>query len=199
MSTQTTPFGSRDSNIGVHELGKLLLEGGLESLSERERKVIAAVARHCHVTPDVNRTIQESETSGERIADRVARFGGSWTFILLFVGFLVVWIVLNTILVSRIGSGFDLYPFIFLNLMLSMVAALQAPIILMSQNRQASRDRIAAGLDYEVNLKAELEIMALHEKLDALKIGHLEHALEEQRRLLGQILDAMHGGLDPQP
>jgi uncharacterized membrane protein len=194
MSAVATPqSGSREPEIDVQELGKLLLEGGLESLSKRERRVIAAIARHRHVTPDVNRTIEENETAGERVADRVARFGGSWTFILLFIGFLVGWILLNTVLVSRMGRGFDLYPFIFLNLMLSIVAALQAPIILMSQNRQASRDRIAAALDYEVNLKAELEIMALHEKLDALRIGRLEEALEEQRRLLGSILDAVHG------
>jgi uncharacterized membrane protein len=184
--------GPREPEIDVQELGKLLLEGGLESLSKRERRVIAAIVRHRHVTPDVNRTIEENETAGERIADRVARFGGSWTFILLFVGFLVAWILLNTVLVSRIGRGFDLYPFIFLNLMLSMVAALQAPIILMSQNRQASRDRIAAALDYEVNLKAELEIMALHEKLDALRIGRLEQTLDDQQRLLASILDAVH-------
>jgi uncharacterized membrane protein len=193
MTFGTTPQpGSREPDVGVQELGKILLEGGLESLSERERRVIAAIARHRHATPDVNRTIEENETTGERIADRVARFGGSWTFILLFVAFLVGWILLNTVLMSRTGIGFDVYPFIFLNLMLSMVAALQAPIILMSQNRQASRDRIAAALDYEVNLKAELEIVALHEKLDALRMGHLEQTLQEQQRLLASILDAVH-------
>jgi uncharacterized membrane protein len=183
--------GSPEPDLGVQELGKLLLEGGLERLSERERRVIANIARHRHATPDINRTIKENETAGERIADRVARFGGSWSFILLFIGFLVGWILLNTALISRIG-GFDVYPFIFLNLMLSMVAALQAPIILMSQNRQATRDRIAAALDYQVNLKAELEIMALHEKLDAMRIGQLEQTLQEQHRLLASILDAVH-------
>jgi uncharacterized membrane protein len=183
--------GSRELDVGVQELGKLLLEGGLERLSQRERRVIANIAQHRHATPDINRMIEENETTGERIADRVARFGGSWSFILLFIGFLLGWILVNTVLITMTG-GFDVYPFIFLNLMLSMVAALQAPIILMSQNRQATRDRIAAALDYQVNLKAELEIMALHEKLDAMRIGHLEQTLHEQHLLLASILDAVH-------
>ena len=190
----TAPFPHLDTagrDVGVQELGELLLAGGLDSLSKRERRVIGAIARHRHATPDVNRAIAENETAGERIADRVARFGGSWTFILLFIGFLVAWIALNTVLIRAMDGGFDLYPFIFLNLMLSMVAALQAPIILMSQNRQAARDRIAAALDYEVNLKAEIEIMALHENLEALGIGHLEHMLHVQHQLLCQISEAV--------
>jgi len=102
---------------------------------------------------------------------------------------LVAWVLLNTFMVSQIGRAFDAYPFIFLNLLLSMVAALQAPIILMSQNRQAARDRIAAGLDYEVNLKAELEIMALHEKLDGLRIERLQAQLEAQGRDLRRLVE----------
>jgi len=192
-----TATGSGD--VDVRELGRVLEEGGLNRLSHRERRIIVAIARHRHVTPDINQAIQENETTGERVADRVARFGGSWTFILLFVAFLVGWILLNTLLLSHLGTGFDLYPFIFLNLMLSMVAALQAPIILMSQNRQASRDRIAAALDYEVNLKAELEIMALHEKLDALRIDHLEQMLDEQQRQISTVLDAVQTGLRDKP
>jgi uncharacterized membrane protein len=178
----------------VQELGQLLLDGGLTSLSKRERRVIATIAQHRHVTLSINRTVEELETPGERLADRVAQFGGSWTFILVFIAFLAGWIVLNTMLLSR--ARFDSYPFIFLNLMLSMVAALQAPIILMSQNRQAARDRIAAALDYEVNLKAELEIMALHEKLDALRIARLEEMLEEQKGQLRRLLHASGIGAD---
>lgn len=173
----------------VEELGRLLLEGGLAGLTQRERRVIARIAEHRHVSRNINRTVDERETRGERIADQVALFGGSWTFILVFIAFLAVWIGLNTLLL-RSGTRFDSYPFIFLNLMLSMVAALQAPIILMSQNRQAARDRIAAALDYEVNLKAELEIMALHEKLDALRIARLEELLEEQNAQLRHLIDA---------
>jgi uncharacterized membrane protein len=181
----------------VHELGQLLLDGGLTNLSKRERRVIAAIAGHRHVTVSINRTVEELETPGERLADRVAQFGGSWTFILLFLAFLAGWIVLNTVLFSR--AGFDSYPFIFLNLMLSMVAALQAPIILMSQNRQAARDRIAAALDYEVNLKAELEIMALHEKLDALRIARVQEMLEEQTGQLRRLMHASGIGSDGTP
>lgn len=101
---------------------------------------------------------------------------------------LLSWVAFNTWMLRKYGSTFDVYPFILLNLILSMVAALQAPIILMSQNRQARRDRIAAGLDYEVNLKAELEIMALHDKLDALRIDHLEEMLEAQGHQLRRLV-----------
>lgn len=98
----------------------------------------------------------------------MAVFGGSWTFILLFGAVLLAWIALNSLILARIAKPFDPYPFIFLNLVLSALAALQAPVIMMSQNRQAARDRLDARHDYEVNLKAELEILAPHEKLDAL-------------------------------
>jgi uncharacterized membrane protein len=152
----------------VAALGQLLLDGGLSTLSERERRVITTIARGRHVTRNVNRAVDARQTFADRVADRVARFGGSWAFILIFIGLLVAWVSLNTLAVTRYGGAFDGYPFIFLNLILSMVAALQAPIILMSQNRQAARDRIAAALDYEVNLKAELEIMALHDMIGAL-------------------------------
>lgn len=101
---------------------------------------------------------------------------------------LVAWVGLNTLVLIYFGPALDPYPFIFLNLILSMIAALQAPIILMSQNRQAARDRISAGLDYEINLKAELEIMALHEKLDALRIDRLEMLLRSQGELLEQLV-----------
>lgn len=180
----SSPVPATDPRI--EELGRLLLDGGLDGLSKRERRVIATIAEHRHVTRNINRTVDDLETPGERIADRVAQFGGSWTFILLFLAFLAVWIVLNTMLLRQ--AQFDSYPFIFLNLMLSMIAALQAPIILMSQNRQAARDRIAAALDYEVNLKAELEIMALQEKLEALKVDRLAEMLAEQRDMLSRLL-----------
>jgi len=101
--------------------------------------------------------------------DRIAIFGGSWTFILIFLALLLAWIVLNTIVLAHIGKPFDPYPYIFLNLILSMLAALQAPVIMMSQNRYAAKDRVAAQHDYEVNLKSELEILALHQKVDTLR------------------------------
>ena len=117
-------------------------------------------------------------TIGQQLADKVAAFGGSWTFILCFLLVLVAWVVLNTDILARWHEAFDPYPYILLNLFLSMVAALQAPVIMMSQNRQAAKDRLQARHDYEVNLRAELEIAALHDKLDALRISELHDALQ---------------------
>ena len=172
----------------VHRLARKLLDGGFTQLSEREQRVITHVAERLPITRNPNALHDEAQTFGETLADKVARFGGSWTFIVAFTGMLVGWIVLNTVILAQIGVGFDPYPYIFLNLILSMVAALQAPVILMSQNRQAARDRIAAGLDYEINLKAEIEIMALHEKLDRFRVEHLEEALREQGEQLTLLL-----------
>src|SRR5207248_11799164 len=132
------------------------------------------------------------QTVGDRLADHVASFGGSWTFIALCLVALIAWTALNSIVRTWEVEPFDPYPYIFLNLILSMLAALQAPIIMMSQNRHAARDRVAAGLDYEVNLKAELEIMALHEKLDEIRSRHLEELLttqQEQFRLLTRLAE----------
>lgn len=125
-------------------------------------------------------TQQDAAASfGERMADRVAHFGGSWSFIGLFGLFLAGWALLNTQLPRALA--FDPYPYIFLNLILSMLAALQAPVIMMSQNRQAAKDRQMAVYDYEVNVKAEVEIMALHDKLDALRSEHLVVLLQQQQ------------------
>ena len=140
--------------------------------------VMAALARRFRKTdellrrrvPNPNEVVAERETFGERVADGVAQFGGSWRFISLFGGVLVTWVIVNTILIRNVGKApFDPYPFILLNLFLSMLAAIQAPVIMMSQNRQDAKDRIRSELDYQVNLKAELEIMQLHEKFDRLR------------------------------
>jgi len=163
----------------VTQLARQLLDSGVTCLSPREQKVIIHVAKRLQLSRNVNSVLQEQETFGERLADRVAQLGGSWGFIAVFTGGLVVWVVVNTVLLARLGGGFDPYPYIFLNLILSMVAALQAPVILMSQNRQAARDRVAASLDYEINLKAEVEIMALHDKLDRIRVERVEEALRE--------------------
>ena len=136
----------------VTQLARQLLDSGVTRLSEREQRVILHIAKRSHVARNVNNVLEEQQTLGERFADRVALFGGSWTFIIIFTGMLIAWVVVNTIALARFGGGFDPYPFIFLNLILSMVAALQAPVILMSQNRQAARDRLAASLDYELSL-----------------------------------------------
>ena len=141
--------------------------------------VLAAFARRFRKTdellrrrvPNPNDVVEESETFGERVADGVAKFGGSWSFMFSFAAFLVVWVLLNTVLIlgRQKGEPFDPYPFILLNLFLSMLAAIQAPVIMMSQNRQDAKDRIRSELDYQVNLKAELGIMQLHEKFDELR------------------------------
>jgi uncharacterized membrane protein len=129
-------------------------------------RFLAGPFRRAPLIRNVNTVFDERRTFGERLADRVASIGGSWTFIIGFSVFLVVWAVLNTLVLTR--HAFDPFPFIFLNLMLSMLAALQAPIIMMSQNRQAAKDRLEARLDYETNLRSEAEIACLHEKIDLL-------------------------------
>jgi uncharacterized membrane protein len=163
----------------VTELARQLLDSGVTGLSKREQRAILHIARQLHVARDVNSVLEEQQTFGERLADRVAQLGGSWTFITVFTSMLIAWVVVNTVVLAHLGGGFDPYPYIFLNLILSMVAALQAPVILMSQNRQAARDRLAASLDYEINLKAEVEIMALHDKLDRIRLEHFEGMLRD--------------------
>ena len=126
-------------------------------------------------------------TLGERLADRVAAFGGSWTFILFFLAVLAAWVVLNTGILAHWHDAFDPYPYILLNLFLSMLAALQAPVIMMSQNRLAAQDRLQARHDYEVNLRAEIEIAALHDKLDACRMGDMYEALRRLEWQLGEL------------
>jgi uncharacterized membrane protein len=129
-------------------------------------RFLAGQGRRVSPTSDANILFDERLTFGERLADRVAAIGGSWSFIIGFGLFLVAWAALNTLVLA--ARAFDPFPFIFLNLMLSMLAALQAPIIMMSQNRQAAKDRLEARLDYETNLRSEAEIAGLHEKIDLL-------------------------------
>ena len=131
------------------------------------------------ISRDVHQHLHEHRTLGERATDRIASFGGSWTFILLCLVALTGWISVNAMFRA---DAFDAFPFILLNLALSMLAALQAPVILMSQNRQALRDRADAAHDYEVNLKAELEIQHLHEKLDRLREQQWVELVQMQQR-----------------
>jgi uncharacterized membrane protein len=181
-----SPHASENAGMDaqVHRLAEQLLATGFDRLAERERRVITGVAQRTRISRDVNRAFAEKQTLGDRLADRVAAFGGSWTFIILFLAALVAWTAFNAVAATWPVKAFDPYPYIFLNLILSMLAALQAPIILMSQNRQAARDRLAAGLDYEVNLKAEIEILELHAKLDQILSEHLNELLQTQREQL---------------
>jgi uncharacterized membrane protein len=153
-------------NRTVDDLAMALLGKTSDALSTAERRVLLRI--HKRETTGANTGVEheESATYGERLSDHVAAVGGSWRFIIGFGIVLFGWMILNSGILSQFGMTFDPYPFIFLNLMLSTLAAIQAPIIMMSQNRQANKDRIAASHDYEVNLRAELEIIRLHEKLN---------------------------------
>ena len=133
---------------------------------------------------------KQNLTFGQKLADKVADFGGSWTFIIFFMSFLVFWILLNVFWFAN--KGFDPYPFILLNLILSCIAAIQAPVIMMSQNRQEEKDRDRAKKDYKINLKSELEIRELHEKIDHLIINYQQDLLEIQKtqiEMLNSILE----------
>ena len=162
----------------VKLLAQRILDTGYEDLPPRERHVIEQVAKRLAVSRNINTEFDKGLTLGERLSDRIAAFGGSWSFIILFIVAILVWIAINTHLLLSWGQTFDPYPFILLNLFLSLVAAIQAPIIMMSQNRQAAKDRLQAGHDYEVNLKAEIEIMALHEKLDEMRHKDLAQLIQ---------------------
>jgi uncharacterized membrane protein len=151
----------------VRALAQELLESGISVLSDKDKRIVARIAQKHHVTRNLNASVDETLTFGEKVADKVARWGGSWTFIIWFFVFLGFWALLNSVLLAT-AAQFDPYPYIFLNLLLSMLASIQAPLILMSQNRQAARDRVQATLDYEINLKAEMEILELHVKIDKL-------------------------------
>ena len=158
-------------NKTVADLALRWLTRNADSLSDAERRVLQSAIDRKPVSRDRYRAPASDQRIGDRIADSIAKVGGSWTFIISFLIFLAAWSILNTILLAT--GAFDPYPYVFLNLILSMLAALQAPVIMMSQNRQAERDRLDAAHDYEVNLKAEIEIMALHEKLDELRHGEM--------------------------
>jgi uncharacterized membrane protein len=151
----------------VRYLAQHLLHQGLGPLSGRDRRVIARVARRVHHTRNLNLEFDDRLTLGERLADKVAAVGGSWSFIIGCLVFLLAWAGINLLVLAE--RAFDPYPFILLNLVLSMIAALQAPIIMMSQNRQAAKDRLAAALDYEVNVKAETAIADLNEKMERMQ------------------------------
>lgn len=137
-------------------------------LADPEKRVLKSIAERTRISINPIQIFRARRTMGDAAADKVARFGGSWLFIFLFASVLVTWIVINSYVLGVKADAFDPYPYILLNLVLSMMAAVQAPIIMMSQNRQAARDRLDVQSNYQVNLKAELEIMRLHEKLDNL-------------------------------
>ena len=144
-----------------------------------EKKVSKSIHDHDFLTKNTNSDYQASTRFGDRLADKIATFGGSWKFIIIFLAILLIWILINTWLL--LSKPFDPYPFILLNLILSCIAAIQAPLIMMSQNRQEAKDRLRAENDYVVNLKSELEIRLLHEKIDHLLMKHWNSLMEIQQ------------------
>lgn len=175
-----------------HHIAEGLMGAQYEAMDEHMQRV----ARHMTERHPMSRNLaahhtHETPSRGQRAADAMARFGGSWTFIFIFVLILISWVILNSVILLRSNRAFDPYPYILLNLFLSMLASIQAPIILMSQNRQSEIDRRQAEHDYEVNLKAELEILLLHEKLDGLREQQwqeLIHLQQQQISLLEKLL-----------
>lgn len=155
-----------------------IIEEEKGSISSIEHEVIESLGTHDILSENVHDTYQENLTFGERIADRVSNFGGSWKFIIIFLVFLFGWMILNSYILLQ--DQYDPYPYILLNLLLSCTAALQAPIIMMSQNRRSERDRIQAENDYKINLKAELQIRHLNTKLDQFMLSQWSQHLEMQ-------------------
>jgi len=148
------------------EYVKEVLQEEIGELSALDQEVIESLQQHEILSNDLSKQFERKLTFGERLSDHIAEFGGSWKFLITFGAVLVIWIAINGVLL--VTHAFDPYPFILLNLILSCLAAVQAPVIMMSQNRAEARDRLRAENDYKVNLKAELEIRHLHEKIDHL-------------------------------
>src|SRR2546422_4999625 len=145
---------------------KEVLEDEIGELSALDQEVVESLEQHEILSSDIEKQFEKKLTFGERLSDRIAEFGGSWKFLISFGAVIFVWIGANVVLLAT--KAFDPYPFILLNLILSCLAAVQAPVIMMSQNRAEARDRLRAENDYKINLKAELEIRHLHEKIDHL-------------------------------
>ena len=178
--------------ISITELNKARIKHAEEmsrteiaDLIELKKAVAKSLLEQEVLTQNVDREFDASSTRGEKLADKVASFGGSWTFIIIFGVVLFTWIGGNTAVIM--AKPFDPFPFIFLNLVLSCLAAIQAPVIMMSQNRQEAKDRMRGENDYKVNLKAELEIQAINEKIDKLLNDQWKHLLEIQQMQMEMI------------
>jgi len=165
-----------------------LLESEKGELTQLEHEVLKSLREHELLSTNVDAEFEQEWTLGERLADRIAAFGGSWVFLIFFGVFIALWIGMNSVVLF--SRPVDPYPFILLNLLLSCLAAIQAPIIMMSQNRQEAKDRLRSQHDYQVNLKAELEIRHLNEKIDHLLSRQWERLVqiqEVQLELLSEI------------
>jgi uncharacterized membrane protein len=173
-------MNNKVAKINRQETARKLLKIELDKLPIEEREIVERFINRRHIARDVSREFDEQLSFGERLADKVAEFGGSWKFIFLFLAFLIAWMLFNTFVLAT--RAYDPYPYILLNLILSCIAALQAPVIMMSQNRMAAKDREQAKHDYEVNIKAELEILQLQEKLTQLREHDWAALIEMQQK-----------------
>lgn len=190
------PQISHESYFSISELNRYreksisdYLTKEIGELTELEKTVISSLTNSNTLTDKIDGEETQILTIGQRIADKVASFGGSWTFIISFGAFITLWISINVYWL--VNKGFDPYPFILLNLILSCLAALQAPVIMMSQNRQEEKDRQRAKKDYMINLKSELEIRALHEKIDHFIMDQQQELLELQKTQIEMMNDIM--------
>lgn len=193
---KTHPNFSKSCFLSIEEMNEYrekyiseFLNKKLGNLTEVEKQVIQSVSKNTMISTEVEEDEKEI-TFGQKLADKVAEFGGSWGFIIFFMTFLVIWILLNVFWLSN--HGFDPYPFILLNLILSCIAAIQAPVIMMSQNRQEEKDRERSKKDYKINLKSELEIRELHEKIDHLIIHYQQDLLEIQKTQIDLLENILH-------
>lgn len=196
MIQKENPEFSREKFLSVSELDRFrekyienFLTSQIGELSQLEKTVLTSMKDKTTLTDKIDGDDNQPSTFGQRVADHVATFGGSWTFIISFSVFLAIWILINIFWLTN--KGFDPYPFILLNLILSCLAAMQAPVIMMSQNRQEEKDRERAKNDYMVNLKSELEVRMLHEKIDHLIMSQQQEVLEVhkvQLEMMNEIL-----------
>jgi uncharacterized membrane protein len=192
------PQFTHDSFLSISELNfyreKVVSEylvKEIGELTDLEKTVLSSVSNNTTITDKVESEEYQNLTFGQRIADHVATFGGSWTFIISFGVFISIWISANVYWL--VNKGFDPYPFILLNLILSCLAALQAPVIMMSQNRQEEKDRDRSKKDYMINLKSEIEIRTLHEKVDHLVMDQQMELIELQKVQIEMMNDILKG------
>ncbi|MGX7265844.1 DUF1003 domain-containing protein [Enterococcus crotali] len=172
---------------------KAMITSDSQTMEKLNENIVQNIKNNETISNNLNTTVEKNLTLGQKTADKIAKFGGSWPFIFLFIAVLVIWIVINS--TQLFGKPFDSYPFILLNLALSCLAAIQAPVIMMSQNRQEARDREQANNDYKVNLKAEIEVNLLHEKMDYLINSQWQHLVQMQHmqiELLGELQEQIN-------
>lgn len=180
-----------------NEYIRSIVEAEKGELSDLENEVLENMARHEILSTQVDQEYESQLTFGQHLSDRIAQFGGSWVFIILFGCMMTFWIIVNS--VAFVSKPFDPYPYIFLNLILSCIAAIQAPIIMMSQNRQEAKDRARIAHDYQVNLKAELEIRQLHQKVDHLLSNQWKRLIEIQEVQLEMLSEMRGQGIKSKP